>query len=150
MSEWKQYRKTALQEMRPYVPGEDLTGISISKEDQAEIESGGGGMIARNADNPKDQWYVARDFFNSNYALSEKGYVSEEVAELIRNISDERDLYRHWLDGAVCKYGTNGVLELSHFGYECGTQCELQFDQVKSEDGKCRVLISRKVTSWRL
>lgn len=145
MSEWKQYRKTALQEMRPYVPGEDLTGISVSIEDKAEIEAGGGGMIARNADNHKDQWYVAKDFFNTNYALDEEGNVSEETIELVRNIADERDIYRHWLDGAVCQYGTDGVLELSHFGYEYGTRCELQFDQVKSEDGKCRMLISRLV-----
>jgi hypothetical protein len=31
---WKKYRKTATQEMRPYVPGEDLTGISRSALDR--------------------------------------------------------------------------------------------------------------------
>jgi hypothetical protein len=49
--------------MRPYIPGEDLTGISVSKEDTPEL----GGMIAINASNPKDQWYVAKDFFKKNY-----------------------------------------------------------------------------------
>jgi len=63
MNPWKIYRKSALQSMRPYIPGEDLTGISVSKEDTPEL----GGMIAINASNPKDQWYVAKDFFKKNY-----------------------------------------------------------------------------------
>lgn len=63
MAEWKQYRKKALQDMRPYVPGEDLKGVSVSKEDTPEP----GGMIARNAENPADQWYVAKAFFAKNY-----------------------------------------------------------------------------------
>lgn len=65
MSEYKLYRKTATQPMRPYVPGEDLTGISVNKEDTPEI----GGMIAVNPKNPEDRWYVAKKFFEENYAL---------------------------------------------------------------------------------
>ena len=65
MSAWKKYRKTALQEMRPFVPGEDLTKISVNKEDVPEP----GGMVARNAKNAEDQWYVARKFFEDNYEL---------------------------------------------------------------------------------
>ena len=60
---WNYYRKSALQEMRPYIPGEDLSGISVSPEDTPEE----GGMIARNPKNPNDQWYVARQFFLDNY-----------------------------------------------------------------------------------
>jgi hypothetical protein len=60
---WKLYRKTATQEMRPYVPGEDLTGISVNKEDTPEP----GGMVARNSDNHNDQWYVAKKFFADKY-----------------------------------------------------------------------------------
>ena len=60
---WKMYRKTALQEMRSYIPGEDLTGISVNKEDVPEL----GGMVARNSDNHADQWYVAKDFFENKY-----------------------------------------------------------------------------------
>ncbi len=65
MSEWKGYRKTAIQEMRYYVPGEDLDGISVSDADTP----GFGGMIARNGDNPEDQWYVGKEFFLKNYEL---------------------------------------------------------------------------------
>ncbi len=60
---WNYYRKSALQEMRPYILGEDMSGISVSAEDTPEE----GGMIARNAKNPNDQWYVARQFFLDNY-----------------------------------------------------------------------------------
>ena len=63
MDEWEKYRKPGVQEMRPYVPGEDVAGISISDEDTPEI----GGMVARNADNHADQWYVAKAFFEKNY-----------------------------------------------------------------------------------
>ncbi len=62
MHEWKQYRKTALQEMRPYISGEDLTGVSISLSDTPEE----GGMIARGS-HPNDLWYVSKDFFEKNY-----------------------------------------------------------------------------------
>lgn len=60
---FKQFRKKGLAEMRPYIPGEDLTGISVNKEDTPEE----GGMIARNQDNHEDQWYVAKAFFQKNY-----------------------------------------------------------------------------------
>lgn len=63
MTKWQQYRKRSLQEMRPFVPGEDLAGVSVSPEDKPEL----GGMIARNPDNHKDQWYIGKDFFRRNY-----------------------------------------------------------------------------------
>lgn len=61
--EWKAYRKKVTQEMRPYVVGEDMTGITVSEVDTLEV----GGMIARNAKDPSDQWYVAAKFFADNY-----------------------------------------------------------------------------------
>ena len=59
------YRKKALQPMRPYVPGEDVPGLSVADGDILEE----GGMIARNAEDPTDQWYVSREFFEKNYEL---------------------------------------------------------------------------------
>lgn len=47
MSTFNLYRKKYLQAMRPYIPGEDLTGISVNKEDTPEL----GGMIAVNKNN---------------------------------------------------------------------------------------------------
>lgn len=65
MSEWKNYRKVAIQPMRPYVHGEDLTGVSVSDADDPENETGG--MIACNPHNPSDRWYVGPKFFRDNY-----------------------------------------------------------------------------------
>ena len=58
----KNYRKKGLQPMRPYIPGEDLTGISISEEDIPEL----GGMIAIGNDN-NAKWYISKTFFDKNY-----------------------------------------------------------------------------------
>jgi hypothetical protein len=58
----KYYRKTAIQAMRPYVPGEDLTNVSVSVEDTPEL----GGMIAIGADN-EARWYISKTFFEQNY-----------------------------------------------------------------------------------
>jgi len=60
---FKRFRKSGIAELRPYIPGEDLTGISVNKEDTPEE----GGMISRNPDNHEDQYYVAKAFFQKNY-----------------------------------------------------------------------------------
>lgn len=61
------YRKKNVQPMRPYILGEDMTGISVNKEDTPEL----GGMIAVNPKNGEDRWYVAKQFFLDNYELAE-------------------------------------------------------------------------------
>lgn len=63
MEEYKNYRKKNVQPMRPYVVGEDLTGISVNEEDTPEE----GGMIAINPHNSEDKWYVGKKFFEDNY-----------------------------------------------------------------------------------
>lgn len=63
MTTFKNYIKTNVQPMRPYIVGEDLTGISVNKEDTPEE----GGMIAVNPKNIEDKWYVAKKFFQDNY-----------------------------------------------------------------------------------
>lgn len=63
MENYKNYIKKAVQPMRPYIPGENLDGISVSPEDTPEL----GGMIAVNPKNRSDKWYVAKKFFEENY-----------------------------------------------------------------------------------
>lgn len=65
--EWKQYRRVGLSEMRPYEKGEDLSAVSVSKEDNPETDMG---MIARNPKNHEDQWYVAKKYFDDNLELA--------------------------------------------------------------------------------
>lgn len=63
MSEFRQYRRRGLTEMRPYVPGEPLAEITVSEKDTPQE----GGMIARNPENHQDQWYVAGEYFLKNF-----------------------------------------------------------------------------------
>lgn len=70
MSEFKTYRRTNLAEMRPYQEGEILSrDISISSEDLKNGSPKKGDMIARNPKNHKDQWLVAKDYFEDNFEL---------------------------------------------------------------------------------
>ena len=66
MSEFKQYKRKGLSEMRPYVYGEDQDQFSVSNEDDPLTDMG---MVARNPKNHKDQWYVARKYFDDNLEL---------------------------------------------------------------------------------
>jgi hypothetical protein len=50
VGDFKNYLKKSVQPLRPYVPGEDLSGISLNQQDTPEA----GGMIAMNPENPTD------------------------------------------------------------------------------------------------
>jgi hypothetical protein len=65
MDAFKKYKRKGLSEMRPYVVGEDLSGISVSDEDK-KLDSLDGGYVARNPKNHADQWYVAKKYFDDN------------------------------------------------------------------------------------
>lgn len=60
---WNQYRRKGISEMRPYIPGEDITNISISEIDKIDGSPKEGDMIARNPNNHNDQWLVAEKKF---------------------------------------------------------------------------------------
>jgi len=61
---WKKYKRKGISEMRPYILNEDLSGISVSETDNPPDDMG---MISRNPKNHKDQWYVARKYFEDNF-----------------------------------------------------------------------------------
>ena len=65
MSEFKKYIRKGFSEMRPYVLGEDLSNVSVAEVDTPEL----GGMVARNPKDHRDQWYVARQYFEDNLIL---------------------------------------------------------------------------------
>jgi hypothetical protein len=67
MTEFKQYRRISISEMRPYVKGEILDGkVSISQADKDNKSPKVGDMIARNPKNHEDQWLVAKQYFEDN------------------------------------------------------------------------------------
>ena len=74
MSDFKQYRRTQIAEMRPVTKHEEDypesildSGISVSEADLQNESPKVGDMIARNPKNHKDQWLVARQYFNDNF-----------------------------------------------------------------------------------
>ena len=67
MNDFTQYRRKQIAELRPYVDGEDVTGVSISPEDTKAGSPKAGDMIARNPKNHADQWLVAAQYFADNF-----------------------------------------------------------------------------------
>lgn len=63
---YKEYRKKGTTEMRPYVQGEDLSGVSVSDQDSPKE----GDMIARNGANHDDKWLVDAKYFEENYEVA--------------------------------------------------------------------------------
>lgn len=60
-------RKDSTREMRPYVVGEDLAGVSISDADRANGSPKEGDFIARNSNNHGDLWLVSAEYFADKF-----------------------------------------------------------------------------------
>lgn len=68
MTDFKQYRRKQIAELRPYSPGEALSErVSISAADREAGSPKLGDMIARNPKNHDDQWLVAAAYFADNF-----------------------------------------------------------------------------------
>lgn len=64
---FKQYRRKQIAELRPWVEGDDMAGVSVSAEDTKAGSPKAGDMIARNPKNHADQWLVAAAYFADNF-----------------------------------------------------------------------------------
>ena len=67
MCEFRQYRRKQIAELRPYEPGEDINGVSISAPDKEAGSPKAGDMIGRNPKNHADKWLVAAQYFADNF-----------------------------------------------------------------------------------
>jgi hypothetical protein len=68
MSEFKQYRRKQIAELRPFIEGEKLSdAVSVSQADKDAGSPKVGDMIARNPKNHDDQWLVAKQYFEDNF-----------------------------------------------------------------------------------
>ena len=68
MSEFKQYRRKQIAELRHFEEGEVLPSfVSVSQADKDAGSPKVGDMIARNPKNHDDQWLVAKDYFVDNF-----------------------------------------------------------------------------------
>lgn len=82
---FKSYVRKGVSLLRPYVPGEDMTDISVSPQDTPAL----GGMIAINPKNNADQWYVAEKYFKDNLEEAEKSKLKEGPAKTLDNVDVE-------------------------------------------------------------
>ena len=68
ISEFKQFRRKQIAELRPFQEGEKLSdNVSVSKPDKEAGSPKVGDMIARNPKNHDDQWLVAKQYFEDNF-----------------------------------------------------------------------------------
>ena len=65
------YRRKQLSQLRPYVAGESMEGISVSEADARTGSPKAGDMIARNPKNHADRWLVEAQFFAANFELTD-------------------------------------------------------------------------------
>ena len=75
---YKDYRKKNVQPMRHYVPGEDMSGVSVSAEDTPEE----GGMIACNPANPPTSGMLRRTSsrrITYRFDVTEAGMTTREL-----------------------------------------------------------------------
>ncbi len=62
-----QYRRKQITELRPWIEGDNLSGVSISQVDKDAGSPRPGDMIARNPANHADRWLVAAKYFADNF-----------------------------------------------------------------------------------
>lgn len=67
MSEFRQYRRKQIAELRPWKWGDSMEGVSISAPDKANGSPKEGDMIARNPKNHDDAWLIAKEYFWDNF-----------------------------------------------------------------------------------
>ena len=92
MKEFKQYKRKSISEMRLYIEGEIMDGISISDADKEAGSPKVGDMIARNPKNYKDQWLVAETYFNDNLETVTRPQVEiteKEIKDQARKVANQ-------------------------------------------------------------
>lgn len=67
MTDFSPYRSKKIVEMRPYVPGQDMTGISVFSDDRDKGCPRAGDMIARRQEQPGACWLMSKEYFDENF-----------------------------------------------------------------------------------
>lgn len=61
------FRKTSVQEMSPWTPFTDMSGVSVTQVDKDNGSPKIGDMVAVSLHDPADKWLVSEQLFNDNY-----------------------------------------------------------------------------------
>ena len=68
MTEFKEYRRKQIAELRTFEEGETLSErVSISQADKDAGSPKAGDMVARTPKHHDDQWLVAKQYFEDNF-----------------------------------------------------------------------------------
>ena len=89
MSEYKQYRRTAIAEMADWHEGFDMAGVSVSDADKANGSPRPGDKIARNPKNHADRWLVAKAYFEDNFAPMDSSVALRTIAAQLAEALEE-------------------------------------------------------------
>lgn len=66
MNDWKQYKRKGITVARPYIPGEDLSGVAIHDVLRAAGHPKEGDVVARDPNNHADQWLLSEQYVKDN------------------------------------------------------------------------------------
>lgn len=106
MSEFKQYKRKAIAELRHVTEAECngagfASNISVSVADADNGSPKQGDMIARNPENHNDQWLVAADYFAVNFEQLSQTLKSTEMSfgEALTAIQNGLKVARHGWNG---------------------------------------------------
>ncbi len=69
--QYKKYRRSQIAEMADWVPGFDMSRVSVSAPDREAGSPKEGDKIARNPKNHADKWLVAAAYFADNFESTE-------------------------------------------------------------------------------
>lgn len=75
---WSYAQKSQLQEVRAYVPGEDVSCLGIP----SGVVPKKGDMIGRSATDQKDLWLITQEYFAHNYVEPTSGVSSQQLNQL--------------------------------------------------------------------
>lgn len=64
---WRRFRRTRIAIMRPWVEGLDMTRVSVSDSDREAGSPKEGDYIAKNPQDPGDQWLVSAQYAADNF-----------------------------------------------------------------------------------
>jgi len=67
MSEFYQYRRSQIAELKTWEPEDDMSLVSVSEADKLAGSPKKGDMIARNPKNHDDKWLVVKKYFQDNF-----------------------------------------------------------------------------------
>jgi len=142
---WKLYTRPGVTEMRPIVPFEDMVGIAVSDAYDASCLQDG--MVARDLQNPFDQWYVGPSHFERNFievaphGQAEKALDVHDEASARTKINDIRTAGDPFGWVTICKaWSESQGWMKSTKAYETPNGCLVQVStQQRNADGSYSV-----------